>query len=242
MVRALTSGMVTEVTGAVMRPAIFCEIEFDTGFLRVWSGIGSFSFDSKTWLGVGDLGTISVIQEGSDLTASGITLTLSGIPQDKLDNILDDVRQGNPIRCYLGMLDSSDVLVVDPFKFFDGFTDVAGIEEGAETATLSITGENALIILNKSSERRFTSEDQIFDFAGDLGFDFVPSIQEWNGVWGRGSPIPGGSQSPQPGNPIGPGTPFDPGGPTTGLPGDDPNDPSGDDGGVSDDPLGPGLG
>lgn len=191
MARSLTSGMITELTGVLLRPIILVEIEFTSGIDRAWTGIGDLSWDSKTWTGVGELLKISAVQESRTLGATGMTITLSGIPQARIDQVLAETRQGKPFNVWLGMLDSSDAVIADPYLIFGGFTDVSFIDEGAEEATVAITGENRLIDLQRGSLRRYTSEDQALDFSSDQGFDHVANIQELKLQWGIGSNIPG---------------------------------------------------
>lgn len=190
MARSLTAAMITEIKAGTMRPVIFVEIEFLSGTTRVWSGIGTFSFDGKTWIGVGDLGKISRIPETSQIAPSGITLSLSGIPASMVTNVLTDSRQGKPVKIWLGALDSNDVLIVDPYQSFAGRMDVPAIEEGPETSTATFTVENELIDLKRTRVRRYTPDDQIIDFPGDKGFDYVGGLQEINLQWGFGASIP----------------------------------------------------
>lgn len=190
MARSLTSGMITELTGVLLRPIILVEIEFTSGFVRVWTGIGDLTWDSKTWTGVGDLGRISAVQESGDLSAAGMTVTLSGIPQAMVDRVLSETRQGKPFNVWLGMLDSSDAVIADPYLIFGGLTDISFIDEGAKTATVGVTGENKLLDRLRIIVWFYTSESQTFHFPGDKGFDFVPSSQE-RLQWGIGSNIPG---------------------------------------------------
>jgi len=57
------------------------------------------------------------------------------------------------------------------------------IVENGETAEVSLTGESRLIDLERPRVRRWTSEDQKSLYSGDLGFDFLNSIQEKEIVW-----------------------------------------------------------
>ena len=59
------------------------------------------------------------------------------------------------------------------------------IDEGPETATIALNLENRLIVLDRAKERRYTHEDQQLSFAGDLGFEFVPDLQDKEIIWGK---------------------------------------------------------
>ena len=193
MARSLTGAMITEIKSSFLRPVAFVEIEFTDGFTRVWTGIGDKSFLGFTWSGVGDLGKISPINESIQLRADGIRLSLSGIPQSMITDVLSNVRRGQAVNVYFGILDDNENIIADPYPPFKGQIDVPMIDEGGATATVTITAENLYYDLNRSRERRFTPEDQLIDFPGDLGFDYVAGIQELKTKWGFGSDIPVGS-------------------------------------------------
>ena len=196
MARNLTAAQLAEITAQNMRPAIFCQLLFTSGFIYLWSGIGSISWNGQTWQGVGTYGNISAIPESADLTALGIKLTLSGIPASLITSALGEVRQGSPVIIYQGFLTPTGGVVSNPNNAWSGRMDVCEIAEAGETAVISITAESRLLDLNRSRERRYQKQDQAIDFPGDTGFDFVPSLQELSLVWGKASvPATDGSGS-----------------------------------------------
>jgi hypothetical protein len=191
MARGLTTALKTALTAQRVYPVLFVQAQFTSGTIYLWSGTGSITWNAQTWIGVGKFGKVHQIPEASGAQADSVVLSLSGIPSDLLGQVLTDMRQGYPATIYLGSLDASGNVVVDPYKAFAGRIDIGTIEETGDTATASITIENRLIDMNRSRERRYTTQDQKIDYPGDLGFEFVPLIQEWNGVWGKP-----GSESP----------------------------------------------
>src|SRR3546814_19533462 len=67
-----------------------------------------------------------------------------------------DVRQGLPAKLWLGAMDSSGSVIADPYLVFEGLTDVAEIEEGGETETISISAEKdrKSVVTGKSASER----------------------------------------------------------------------------------------
>lgn len=186
MSRDLTAAMQSAVQADVVRPILIVKIATAGGDVRVWSGYGDLTFNGEIYQGTGTLGGVSNIQESADLQANGITFSLSGVPSDLISTALGQMRQGMNAQMWFGALDvSTGQLIADPYELFTGFTDVPSIDEGAETATISITVENRLIDLERPRTRRYTKEDQNLDYPGDLGFDFVPSLQDKEIIWGR---------------------------------------------------------
>jgi len=188
MARTLTAAQITEITAQNLRPALFCQLLFTSGWVYVWSGLGSISWNGQTWTGVGSFGMISSIPETSDLTAVGLKLALSGIPASLITSALGEVRQGAPVTIYQGFLTPTGGVVSSPNNAWSGRMDTCEIGESGDTATIAITVESRLLDLNRSRERRYEKQDQSIDFPGDLGFDYVPSLQELSIVWGKATP------------------------------------------------------
>lgn len=184
MSRDLTAGVLTQVDAAEVQPFLLFEGSFATGTVRAWSGIGDLSWNGQTWVGTGTLLQISSVQENAETVASGATITLAGVPTELISLALGSVRQGRDGKIYLGFL-SAGAVVADPVLVFEGKLDVPIIEEDGDTATIAIAYESRLIDLQKPRESRYTNEDHQRVYPGDLGFEFVPSLQEKTINWGR---------------------------------------------------------
>lgn len=185
MPRSITPDFLAAIASQQIRPAVFVEAYFASGPVRLWTGLGTTAWNGQTWMGVGSLGSVSTIEEGSTVEAKGINLTLSGIDASLLRLVEGEFQQGLPVRVWLGLYDANGQLIPNPVLSFAGKTDQPTIEVSGDTATITITCENLLIDLNTSVERRYTNEDQQLDYPGDRGFEFVPSIQQRTIYWGR---------------------------------------------------------
>lgn len=185
MARSLTAGMESAVQADTIRPIMLAKISTEGGDVLAWSGIGDITWNGDVYSGTGTLGGVSTVQETADLQANGITFSLSGVPSALISTALGQMRQGRNAQLWLGALDlTTGALIADPYELFTGFTDVPSIDEGGETSTISITAENRLIDLERPKSRRYTAEDQAIDYPGDLGFDFVPALQDKDIIWG----------------------------------------------------------
>lgn len=186
MARDLTTALGNALLADRVQPIILVKINTSGGDVRVWSGIGDITYSSETYTGVGNFGGISEVEENTDLGAAGISFSLSGIPSEMVAIALDQIQSNRPATVWLGALDlSTGALIADPYQLFSGFTDVPSIDEGPENSIISLTAENKLIDLDRARTRRYTSEDQQIDDPTDLGFDFVPSLQDAQITWGR---------------------------------------------------------
>jgi hypothetical protein len=195
MARDLTPAMVAELAKAGIKPAMFVEMVFLSGVSRVWSGPGTKAWNNYNWTGLGEFASITKITEDQEIRAGGITLGLTGIPTTLISQVLTECRQRYPVNIWFGLLDTNEAVIADPFQCYSGRMDVPTILEGAQECSVAITVENKLIDMNRTRERRYTHGDQQIDYPGDLGFQYVASMQEWNGVWGKGNAVPSGTPS-----------------------------------------------
>lgn len=186
MSRPLSAAVAAETAAADVRVALFAEFLFDGGPVRLWSGIGGVQWDGKSWTGAGTLGAVSLIEETSELRATGATFTLSGIPSSLVAIALGEHYQGRSCALWLAFFDASWALIADPVQVFAGRMDTAEIIDGGASATIRISAENRLIDLERASEvLAYAPEDQKRLFPGDRGLDFVPKLQEKVIYWGK---------------------------------------------------------
>ena len=204
--RSLSSGMVTEVTTAQLSPIIMAELQFSTVTpTRLWTGYGTITYNGVGYLGIGDLGNISAIEETTDLAARGITMQLSGVPTAYVAIALSTTYQGKPCSIMFGAISpTAGTLVSSPVTVFSGRMDVMQIADDGQSANITMTAENRLVDFRRVREVRFTDEEQQTLFSGDVGLEFVTSIQEKTIYWGNpnaSSPVqwsaPEGSTGPE---------------------------------------------
>lgn len=197
--RGLTAGMLAAIAAGTVRPAIFFEGEYNGGTLRLWTGVGTTSWNGQSWTGGGQLLGISPLGEATDVAAVGFTVTLSGMPSALISIALASVRQGKPGTLWLALYDSAGALIVDPYQLQKGRFDITVIEDAGDTCTIAAQYESRLIDLERARERRYTHEDQQIDYVGDLGFAFVAALQDMQILWGgpaaAASPITNGDMS-----------------------------------------------
>ncbi|MBM3855051.1 MAG: hypothetical protein FJ399_18165 [Verrucomicrobia bacterium] len=191
MARDLPSAVASAIAGVVVKYAFFAEFAFASGTVRLWSGTGDKSWAGNTWTGAGDFGSITPVDETTEVTAAGLTFTLSGIPPSTLALALGDNYRGKPCKLWLAVLDAADA-VLDAYQLFAGRMDVMSIEDGAETGAIRLAAENRLIDLARARALRYTDAEQRRLFPGDLGLEYIANLAEKPLNWG----IPGGGIPP----------------------------------------------
>ena len=180
-----TADFIAAAQSSFVRPGIFVELHFTSGPVYVWSGAGSKSWGGNTYQGVGQFGMISSVEEGANVQARGIVLTLSGFDATLLGDVLNDYRQGLPAVVSLGLFDGAGTLIPNPVCCWSGRTDQPTIAMNGDSATLSIACENRLVEMNVSVQRRYTDQDQKLDYPNDRGMEYVTSVQNLTIYWGR---------------------------------------------------------
>lgn len=185
MTRDLTAGMQAEVVKPVLQPRFLFEMLFDSGTLRLWNGIGILNWNGVEWTGAGNLIALSELAESQELRAVGASATLSGLPSALISLALAEDYQGRPCKVWVAAMDDQGRIISDPYPLFGGNMDIMEINEAGDTASISITAESRLIDLERPREHRYEHEDQQAIYPGDLGFEYVSSIQDVPIIWGR---------------------------------------------------------
>ena len=190
MARTLGTDFSAQLDSDSFRPFYAISFAFSPNRLNLWTGYNDIFFDSKTFVGSGNLLDISKLEETSDIKAIGMVVKLSGIDSNILSEVLTEDVQGISAEIYFGVLATTDnetVIVNDPYKIFDGFIDTMAIQEGPETSTITVSIENKLITLERAIARRYTDQDQKNLFPTDKGLEFVDDLQNKSLVWGGGA-------------------------------------------------------
>lgn len=183
--RNLTAAFIAQLLAKVKSPVIFYQGEFASGTVYFWSGLGTIPWDGQTWTGAGHIAKISQISENSEVRSDGLIITLSGISEELRSIVLQEAQQGKPGIVYIGFMDDSGDIVADPANAFDGRLDVPRMKDSGGTIAISLAYENRLRDLERLREFRYTDQSQRIVFPDDRGFEFVASIQDWSGTWGR---------------------------------------------------------
>ncbi len=184
MTRALTSANNAATSATTVRPVIFVKIDYTSEAVLAHSDTGNLNFSGETFTGVGQLGSISGIEEQGELAASGLTITLAGIDPTLLSQAMHTPHQGRSIHVWIGYLNDMRTLVDTPHLVFKGRLDTHTLTLG-ETAILTLTAENRLVDWSRPRTLRFNTESQKSRFPADEGFMFVAQAAEKTIIWGR---------------------------------------------------------
>ncbi len=197
MPRGLGHLTLPHVRGDVVRPRILVDADLGNIPVKVWTGNKNLYYDHNGYgspslfYAAGSALSFDNIEENNDLGATGFTLSLAlsqaGTSSDILQKVIDTTYRNRPIVIYLAFVDENEDIIPNLVILFDGYTDSMSVRDDGDTATITLQAESNLLLLRKARKLSYTHEDQLVAFPGDMGLEFVASIQEKVSVWGTES-------------------------------------------------------
>ena len=155
------------------------EFAFDSGFVRLWTGYGNISISGETYYGLGKCLSISKIDETSQMSVTGISVSVSGISgpdggdSDLITDALSEPLQGRKVTCYIGTLDSSRV--ASQYIIFKGIVNTLVINDSGQTSTVMVTCESRLREFSKPRTLRYTDKEQ--QWLSPQGYDRLMNLK-----------------------------------------------------------------
>ena len=199
MSRGFPSAVLTALSSDHVALVTFAKLEFPSGTIYLHNSIGTYTWGGNDWLGTGDLGEISQLEEGAEISPYKITLSLSGLDATISGAALTEDYYLQPVTVYLGVLNANDVLIADPTIVWEGAMDQMELSVGAADGdTIVLTAESELARFDKASNLKYTDAQLQSDSAGSLGFEFMADIEGAKIRWGdpNSDAVAGGPANP----------------------------------------------
>ena len=185
MSRGFPANVATALAQQHVAIVTFAKLEFPSGTIYVHNSLGTYTWDSQDWLGVGDLGSISQVEEGIDVSPYAITLTLSGLDATISGAALTEDYFMHPVTVYMGVLDADDALIADPTQIWAGFMDQMNVSLGADGGdAIQLIAESELSRFDVSRNLMYTNAAQQERYSGDLFFSHIHKVQGAKFNWG----------------------------------------------------------
>ena len=108
-----------------------CDIEWPDGNdLHVFTGTGTYTYNSVAYLGIGDFGKVETVEETSLVEANDVRIGLSGVEAlGHIQDALEDAKANYPVKLWLGVGDNEAGTVIDnPVTVWEGFSGSTAIE------------------------------------------------------------------------------------------------------------------
>jgi hypothetical protein len=190
MSRTLSSNLLTALTISPTNLILMADLILDSGPIYISSYTSDLIYNGHTYLGKGVLLGIGEMQDTEETKSANFTMSLSGIPSNIVSEALAEQYQGRRCTVYLGAMTnptSGAPVLIDAFVLFSGMLDTMTIEDGPDTATVTVSVENRLVRMMTSKERRYNDQDQRIDFPNDNAFKYIAALQGQQTEWGRTS-------------------------------------------------------
>lgn len=145
----------------------------------------NISYADVEYLGVGELGSISQIEETAELESRGLTLTLSGVQLAHVSIALQTTYRDRPCRVLMAIFGDDGLLKGEPVVLFEGLMDTmpVSIGDSGNEAVVSVTCESNLVRWEEARPRRWTSTSQRELYPDDAGLDLLQSTAERTIWW-----------------------------------------------------------
>ena len=197
--RGSTTAFQNEIVKDQSHPLHLIEVYLDSATYYVTDNFRDITYDSNTYTALGFFLNFDTIEESASISASKITLGLSGVDQTYTNLFLTENYVDRRVVIRKAFIDTSNVLIADPVVIFDGRMDNPVITEDTDSglATIGVTVSNQFVDFEKTPGRYTNHENQQLYYPGDKGFIYASQIikdivwgQEFNGgnrVEGAGS-------------------------------------------------------
>ena len=184
----------------VVVPVVFLSLAFDSGTLYLHTDLGDITTLGQTWTGVGDLGSISGIEESIKYTPFTVSMRLSGLDSDVLDEALGENYFEREATVYLGFRDViTGDLKAAPDEMSLSYIDIMQIVDDSGAIAIELSAESEISDWDEAPLEYYTDTQLQEDYPGDLLLQYLPQMKEAKIIWGRsttigGAPPPPGAQ------------------------------------------------
>lgn len=192
--RGASAAVLTELAKSANQPIHLVQVQLDAGdggTVYMTDAYRSISWGGNTYQALGHFLGFDGLAEASELRTTQARVTLSGVDQVWISNLLSKQYLGRTLIVYKGFLDSNEALLVDPIAILQGPMDAPAIDDdpdsGKSLITVAVTSLGA--DFDSPAGRHTNVAEQQALFAGDTGFKFCAQIagqiNGYQAYWGR---------------------------------------------------------
>jgi len=160
------------------------ELDFADGFVRLNTTASDQVVGGNTYTGVGDLGTVSPIDEDASLRVTGINLTLSGASSALVTEALSSNYAGRSCRLFLILFDEAHGIIGTPYAVGTWRMDTMSLSMSDGKSAISLRANSILADWDRPRVRYYTDQDQQSRYAGDKFFEFLAPNVDRQINWG----------------------------------------------------------
>lgn len=185
MTRPLNPSTSAVLDDETLFPGLLVEVVLSNEMVRLTSLKRDVTWNGNVFVANGWLLPINGIEQSTDIGNYGFDLTLTGISTALISLILSNQDNGQRASIWLAFFNSSSSLVGDPILLYRGLIDSCQIDDKLDDPNATIKLENDLSRFDTSQNYRFSDESHKVYYPDDRGFEYVESLEDWSGFWGR---------------------------------------------------------
>lgn len=191
-VRPLDPALAAEIAKDVVKPFFAVSIALPDPVF-IWTGTGGIKFADEDWVGIGGvdsagnavvIGALETIGEGTDGSATGVKVTLVGIPSEHREHLEQQAVRGAEFRVYIGALNETRQIVQAYKLLTKAKLDSYQIVDGTDLSVI-VTGESRMLDQRRPSIKRYTDAAQQRKYPGDRFFEYMPQLPSIPILWAK---------------------------------------------------------
>lgn len=177
-----------DLAGKKVQCAFLVMFDFASGPLRLWRGMGRLDTnDGNQWKALGELGSITGIQQAVNGNAPEMTFTLSGVDADAQRKARDEFAteaKGRMVYVLLQFFGTDDPGDPDNQRPLDNPYPIAAarmlrpeyVADSGGERSIAVRCESLFSLRSRPRWAMYTDSDQQHRFPGDKGFEFVGAV------------------------------------------------------------------
>lgn len=183
MPRTLTTAIKAALTAQTGEVVLLFQLGFSGGTLHLTNGAVPITWGGNVYTALGGLLSYDGLAESGDLSASGLTISASGVDQTIIAALLNEGYIGQTVSVWRAYLDPTTFQpIADPVPLFTGYMnggwsveeDYPDPSQGSGTCTIRLTCTDRLAQLdqkrgiqgNLGSHQSLYPSDQFFRYSG----------------------------------------------------------------------------
>ena len=171
MSRGLSSSIKTELAKSSFIMAHLVKLEFNSTYY--YTDFASYIVDGDTYSSNGFLLKIGSISESAGLTTGSLSVTLSGVNQSIISELLNYGHINKKVSVKRAFINSSTNALIESISIYSGRVESMDIVDSDKTSIIYLRIANHWADFRRMSGRRTNSNSQNQFFPNDKGFDFI---------------------------------------------------------------------
>jgi len=175
----------TAVSGSHIDLVYLVAIHWPDGWVRLHTGLGPLIYAGDEYQGIGAMGSVGDITDNAELGRHECSLTLSGLDDAAVAEVIEKECFGRTGNVYLGFLDENSRIVdTAVLPLFAGEIDKLGVEKGENNKiSITLTADNLERSLRLPD--RYNDESHQKRSVGDRFFRYITAMVERPIYWGN---------------------------------------------------------